>query len=272
MIATQTAACVRFRPESDRSQNVLRAFAASPDVTSTLMDAYDGAADWLVFWGPGAPERGAVMQQHVARGGHAIAADLSYWNRDRKFRISIDAPHPQAWVMRRAWPASRFTADPVRVASLWNQKGPVIVAGIGRKARAQYDGDAVLQWETAMITALRARGQTVHYRPKQTDAPVPGKIPVIPVARPIDQVLEGASLVVTWHSNVAVDAIRLGVPVICRDGAAAAICQSVLGEELPKPLPIDLRDTFLANLAHFQWSVEEVRDGACWAFIRELVG
>ena len=42
----------------------------------------------------------------------------------------------------------------------------------------------------------------------------------------IDQALTGCSLVVTWHSNVAVDAIRMGIPVVCRDGAAAAVCPS----------------------------------------------
>jgi hypothetical protein len=59
---------------------------------------------------------------------------------------------------------------------------------------------------------------------------------VLTTDQPIEHVLAGASLVVTWHSNVAVDAIRLGIPVICREGAAAAVCPSELGADDPRPL------------------------------------
>lgn len=264
-----TIELLSFTPHSQRAVAMTAAIAkaSAPDVRVACTTSYRGAADVLLFWGPGAPERAAVLEQHVASGRHAVAMDLAYWARDRKVRVSIDAAHPQAWVMRRDWPAARFTGDRVPVADRWNPTGPVIVAGIGRKARVQY-GDAVGAWEDQMIAAARSRGRAVLYRRKQIDAPVPSGV-TLTGDRPIEQVLAGASLLVTWHSNVAVDAIRLGIPVICRDGAAAAVCASVLGDEMPVPVSADVRQRFLTNLAWFQWAPHEASSMLTW--IREVL-
>ncbi len=106
------------------------------------------------------------------------------------------------------------------------------------------------------MTACRAAGRDVQYRGKRSSCV------------PIDRALQGAGLVVTWHSNVAVDAIRMGVPVICKDGAAAAVCPSELppSGQVP-PLSAALRDRFLANLAWFQWLPDEP---GIWPFLQEL--
>lgn len=230
---------------------------------------YTGRSDWLLLWGPGAPERAAVIAQHVESGRHAIAFDLAYWQRDRKVRVSIDAAHPGAWVMRRAWSPSRFQADGIAVEDRWSPTGPVIVAGLGRKARVQYGTDVVAAWEVDQIARARQLwpDRPVVFRRKQQDAPVPAGVTLAPDG-PIDRVLEGASLLVTWHSNVAVDAIRVGIPVVCRDGAAAAVSPSGLSPE-HRPLDPTIRAQFLANLAWFQWAPEEAP--AMWTWLRECL-
>jgi hypothetical protein len=262
-----TIEVLTFQPASGRAMEALRALQqAVPRANVRVTGTYRGQSDLLVFWGPGAPDRADVMRRHVAKGGHAIALDLPYWDRFKKFRISIDAAHPQAWVMRRQEPDTRLKADRVPVADRWNPDGPVIVAGIGRKARVQY-GAAVEQWEGQMIAEAQRRGKVVQYRRKQPDAPVPQGVPLAP-DRPIDAALSGASLVVTWHSNVAVDAIRNGIPVMCRDGAAAAVCPSVYVED-PQPLAPETRNRFLSNLAWYQWHPREARQ--CWKWLREVL-
>lgn len=232
---------------------------------------YRGHADWLLMWGPGEPVRAALMQKHVAQGKHVIAFDLAYWQRETKFRVSIDAAHPQAWVMRRDWPAYRFKNDQVPVADLWRPNGPILVAGIGPKARVQY-GDAVTQWETEQVARCRARwpDRQILYRLKPPHGgPVPHGAELLSGGT-IDQAFRRhLSLVITWHSNVAVDAIRMGVPVMCRDGAAAAVCPAALGPDDPQPLSPELRDRFLQNLAWFQWAPREM--SACLTFLRELL-
>ncbi len=198
------------------------------------------------------------MRRQLAAGGHVLACDLAYWDRQRKVRVSIDAAHPQAWVMTRDWPRDRWQADGLRTEDAWNPDGPVLLAGIGEKARVQY-GAAVEPWEARIIAECRRRGRTVVLRPKPRVAAIP-----------IDQALRGCGVCVTWHSNVAVDAIRLGIPVICQDGAAAAVCASDLSPDtMPHPLDPTVRDRFLANLAYFQWAPTEA--AGCWRFLRTLL-
>ena len=263
---------LHFQPESGRTAEMFTALnsaAMSQGVQVTATTHYRGKAPWLMLWGPGAPDRAAVMARHVAAGGHCLAWDLAYWDRYRKVRVSVDAPHPQAWVMRRDLPRDRFAAERVGVTDKWHPTGPVLVAGLGDKARVQYGPQTVDQWEAEMIAACQARwpDRPVLYRKKKPNSPVPDGVPQASM-QDIDQALNGISLVVTWHSNVAVDAIRMGIPVVCKDGAAAAVCPSVLGADDQQPLPIDVRDRFLGNLAWFQWAPNESR--ACWRFLQGL--
>lgn len=261
---------LRFPVESFRAKQWLDALTHVAGDGLRTTQAYHGHADVLAIWGPGDPERAEIIAKHVALGGRVLAFDLAYWDRDRKVRVSIDAAHPQASIMRGTWPTTRWTADRVTVADRWNQTGPVIVAGIGRKARVQYGDQAVASWEAQMIDACRRRwpARQVRYRRKQQDAPLPSGV-ALTSDHPIEQVLAGASLVVTWHSNVAVDAIRLGIPVICRDGAAAAVCPTELAGYDPRPLEPAVRDRFLANLAWFQWAPREAAD--FWRWVPEAL-
>jgi len=265
-----TVEVLHVHPETTRAREAIAALAQTVDgLDVTLTRTFTGGADWLLLWGPGEPQRAEALRRQVDAGGHAIVLDLAYWHRDVKTRLSIDAPHPQAWIMRRAWPLRRLLTDAVPMGDVWNPEGPILVAGIGPKASVQY-GPAVLQWEAEMIAACERRWRRpVLYRPKRDGAPVPPGVRLASMA-PIDRVLAGCSLVITWHSNVAVDAIRLGIPVICRDGAAAAVCPSSLeAPDDPRPLSTELRSRFLANLAWFQWAPNEAAQ--TWAFIAELL-
>jgi len=248
-------------PLSFRAKQVLAAmdsagFDAAYRVTAGRQ--FQGESDLLVVWGPGHPTRFEPMRQQLARGGHVLALDLAYWHRERKVRISIDGAHPAKWVMRKSLSPARWNADRMRVENQWNPDGPVLIAGLGDKARVQYGALTVDRWEAEMMAECTRRGRSYAYRPKPRGASVP-----------IELALRGVSLVITWHSNVAVDAIRLGIPVICRDGAAAAVCPDTWQPE-HRPLPKDVRDQFLANLAWFQWDLS-TEAAACLAFVQELL-
>jgi hypothetical protein len=265
-----TVELLHFSPESSRAAAWFKALlnaAPKADVRVVQTKRLEGSSDVLLLWGPGAPSRFGPMRAQVERGGRVLCCDLAYWDRTRKVRISIDSAHPQAWVMRREWPADRVDADGIRVESAWNPDGPVLVAGIGRKARTQYGSSVVEAWDAQMVRDAARYGRQVQYRRKQADAPVPAGA-VLASDRPIDDVLRGASMLVTWHSNVAVDAIRMGIPVVCRDGAAAALCPSELPETVA-PLDPSVRAQFLANLAWFQWLPSEAED--FWRWVPEVL-
>jgi hypothetical protein len=57
--------------------------------------------------------------------------------------------------------------------------------------------------------------------------------------------------------------------VLCRDGAASAVCASVFDLEDPQPLASDVRGRFLQNLAWFQWDPKEAR--AFWAWVPQVL-
>lgn len=259
---------LRFEPLSQRTADLflhLERTAEDAGVEVQATTRYRGDAPLLMFWGPGASNRIEPMARQIANGGHVACWDLAYWARDTKVRVSIDAAHPQAWVMRQDLSPARFKADRLVLTNAWNPTGPVVVAGIGEKATAQY-GPQVSAWETQIIAMAKARGRAVLYRPKK-HGPIPrGLRPA--AAGPIEKVLRGASLVITWHSNVAVDAIRMGIPVICRDGAAAAVSASTWPDEgMPRPLAVEVQRRFLQNLAWFQWGLHETADA--WLFLTE---
>jgi len=256
-----TVELLKFEPEGPRTAQMFVALttaARDSGITVTHTTAYEGQSDCLMLWGPGAPSRWPAMQAQRKRGGHVVAWDGAYWSRDRKLRCSIDAAHPQHMVMRTDLPDDRWQQDPAPVANAWNPEGPVVMAGLGEKARVQYGADQIDAWEAEMKAASRDCWPTrpVIYRAKDRQA------------QPIDAFILGASLTVTWHSNASVDAIRMGIPVVCRDGAAAAVCPATVTCE-PQPLAPKVRDQFLSNLAYFQWAPNEA--GQCWQFLQETL-
>lgn len=232
---------------------------------------YQGRSDWLLLYGPGGLDRQAAMVGQRLRGGRTICWDAPYWQRGTKLRVSIDHAHPQAWVMRYDWPSGRYLQDHwgFHLESYWDQSGPIVVAGLGPKARVQYGAALIDAWEAGMIMGCRRRwpGRRILYRSKPPHHTGPPDVHRA-AAGQIETILRGVSLVVTWHSNVAVDAIRHGIPVVCADGAAAAVCPATLPEE-PRPLPTVVRDRFLANLAWFQWAPDEAAEA--WHFLRTLL-
>ncbi len=245
------------------------AMQAGTNVAKT--STYQGIADLLLCWGPGAPNRRDAMRAQINRGGHAVALDLGYWDRDqRTFRVTIDAPHPQHWIDK--WPAdpTRLELAPPLIADRYDPTGPVIVAGIGVKASVQYGAATVQQWERREAERATATGRKVLYRAKPPEYVAPVGFRATPGGTSIEKILTGASAVITWHSNVAVDAIRLGIPVVCVDGAAAAVSRDGWpADGVLEPLAPKARDAFLARLAWFQWQVEEA--AACWRFLETIL-
>lgn len=262
---TMTAEWLLFEQPSPRGEQMRMALSSVVPVKTTR--TYRGGSDLLFLWGPGHPARFGPMREQVARGGHVVALDLAYWQRDQKIRISIDAAHPQRWVMRTAQTWYRFLADGVPLGDLYDPNGFVLIAGIGEKAKVQYGHDVIARWEARMAAECQARGWPVVYRRKNAKGEAPAGVPVQDGGS-IERALKGCRLVLTWHSNVAIDAIRMNVPVVCIDGAAAAVCPSDI-PDVPMPLDQTVRRQFLHNLAHFQWAPTEAAQ--MWDFLAELL-
>jgi hypothetical protein len=72
--------------------------------------------------------------------------------------------------------------------------------------------------------------------------------------------MAGAGLVVTFNSNTGVDAALFGRPVIAMDEGSMA--WPVAGHQVTEIVMPD-RSAWAARLAWCQWTMDEMRSGAC---------
>lgn len=86
--------------------------------------------------------------------------------------------------------------------------------------------------------------------------------------RPLADDLAGAFVLVTHSSKVAVDAVRAGVPVIVAPTNPAAPVGSTDLADIEDP-PRPDRAKWRASLMNQQFTIDEMRDGIAWRFMRK---
>jgi hypothetical protein len=222
---------------------------------------------YVVLYGLGGRDR-----VQYANRDRLIAFDAGYWDRkggDRKYRVAIGGFHSPQFVMRGPYPGGgRWASSGMSIGADRKASGPILLVGNGPKSNAVgADG-----WTAAKSRELREAfpDRKVVYRPKPKRPMESGVVHAGIASGAIDDVLRGASLVVCRHSNVAVDACRIGVPVVCDDGAAAAIYPQRL-EDAERQPSFEQRTEFLHRLAWWQWSVAECRSGAFWGWMTGIL-
>lgn len=186
-------------------------------------------------------------------------------------KLSVNHWHPTAYFQAKPKPVDRWKLLGLPILPMRHAGGPIIVAGSGPKASVR-DGNEFQAWERETIAALRdLTDRQIIYRPKpymKNAAPPPIEGADMDRATPIADLLKGAWAVVTRQSNVAVDALRLGVPAFCFEGVGSALAlQDLSLIEAPR-IPTDQeRQQFFADLAYCQWSMSELSSGAAWSHI-----
>lgn len=218
----------------------------------------------LVLYGWGGEEQQRAVNAHQ---GRYICFDLGYWDReghgDRHWRISLDGWHCPSLIMQGPDPPpNRMLKRGVTVEQTGgNPDGPILL--IGTSPKSQKVG--ARSWTRNKCEELRkSTDKPIWYKPKprrQHESVPADKV----VDGDIFDVLSQVSLVVCRHSNVAVDAARVGVSVVCEDGAGAAIYPSRL--DGPQP-DYETRRRFVERVAYWQWSNDEIRRGECWEWVR----
>lgn len=225
-------------------------------------DVYIPGAEVAVIYG-------WKFSDRARRYPHFVYADLGYWNRSDYYRLSVDGWSPERYVAQGK-SDERLRSFGVEVQR-WNESGDEILV-VGAKEKAAKDhGLQYMQWEQALVSdCLRwLPGQKITYRPKPND---PAKRPIPGVAydlRTTEEALRAARLVVTHHSNMAIDALVAGVPVYCHEGAAAACSIPFQKEEFENPTRDDAkRRQFLSDAAWLQWSMDEMKAGVAWDHLK----
>jgi hypothetical protein len=225
----------------------------------------------LVVYGMGGPSVYAHANWHM-KTNPVISWDVGYWERSnslamgRKYRVSINGLHCPKLIMKGEDPgAERLNQSGLAIRPGGDKSGYILLAGNGPKSNAI----GAHGWTLKKSIELRKAfpGIKIVYRPKPKRGPEPGVFcDRISVEEEIDTVLQGARLVVCRHSNVAVDACRFGIPVVCDDGAAAAIYPKAL-EDFEKQPSDDTRAEFLRRLAWWQWNRQEAEEGQAWQWL-----
>ena len=201
-----------------------------------------------------------------------MALDAGYWERKtefRKFRVTVDDFHCPHLIMRGPDPGtSRLNQSAISIRDVSNSSGPIVLVGNGPKS-GSVGASGWAELKSREIRKLHPNRQ-IKYRPKRGYIEPGVRCDSTAVTERIESVLEGSSLVVCRHSNVAIDACRAGVPVVCEDGAAAAIYPSRLEDEGIQP-SLERRNEFLRRLAWWQWSEDEMDKGAIWPWLTGIL-
>lgn len=153
--------------------------------------------------------------------------------------------------------ADRFDALGVEIVSRGGDpKGYVLVCGqVPGDAAHGMDAEAYVKWLREIVSQY----PDAVYRPHPRGGiDLPG---VESHTGSLEEALAGARLVVTWNSNVGHDALLAGVPVVAHGSAAYA---ELTGETLPS---FEARREYFHRLAYGQWTLAEMRSGACQRFV-----
>lgn len=272
-----------------RSIHVMKSLAEGIGSSATVLqeDArvaksrqYDSLTDLVMFYGYSKVLRD-VGEEYKARGGKYVVWDLGYWARKDEHdpmqgyhRFAVNVYHPTGFEVAGTYRDDRLGLLPKVKGNLWDQKGHILLAGMSEKSAGVY-GLGPEEWERfAAIRLLKITRRPIVYRPKPSwlhSGQIPGAKKSDPGTSLKDD-LTGCALVVTHHSNVAMDALRYGIPVHCVTGPWVGFSTpirdyggslSVL--EPPEPL---LVQKLLCALSYHQWHTKEMRSGAWWKFFR----
>lgn len=222
----------------------------------------------LVIYGLGGADRHTVGMDHVRNGRPLLSFDLGYWDRKlphRKYRFSLNGLHPSQVMESPYLGAGRFLRSGLKIQAVTHpKKGPVMLVGNAPKSIAAGAGNWTAKKSQELATLFP--DQEIIYRPKPKRPAEQGVKCHRVSTGDLSSELRNCSLVVCRHSNVAVDACLLGVPVVCSDGAAAAIYPSKLEDYRNQP-DLKTRTEFLHKLAHWQWGTNETELFWQWLFV-----
>jgi hypothetical protein len=257
----------------------LRDTARQAGVDAARTESYRGDRPILLTYGLGDPSRFLAFKQHRAKGGRVVIADCGYWSRkgaDKSLslqRFAVDDMHCDRMLYAAPRSLERLRQYGATAKDYWNPDGAIVVIGMGRKGCLNA-GCGLGEWEAKALEIARRRwpDKRIWYRPKvrrEGFPPLPGA-DAVKTETSIYDVIHGASLVLCQHSNVAVDAIVAGIPVLAEAGAACALVGYGLENE-PRIYSIPERQRFLEHLASWQWTPQEAAQGKVWPFLLEAL-
>lgn len=194
-----------------------------------------------------------LLEQARAEGRDWYYGDHGYFGRFTFYRVTRNAHQHTG----RGEPAyTRLKALGVTVAPWRRGGGHVLVCPPDQifAGLFGFDGQA---WAENIVAELRGRtDREIRVRSRHGNQD-----------RPLWADLEDCWALVTFMSNAAVEAVLAGVPVFCTGRCAALTMGSDDLSLIESPRRPHGRRRWAAVLAANQWTMDELRDGACWEAI-----
>lgn len=200
-----------------------------------------------------------------------VYIDLGYWQREKRtgfHRLAVNS-WDTATYMLRGCPSDRFDALDIKVEKAVDvsNRDTILIAGMSDKG-ANTHGYKPNVWEySARDLVQRLCPEfSVIIRPKPTRR--------TPVKAALADDLARARVVLTHHSNVALDAAVAGIPAHAVKGIGALLSTGTLTAARLREMscaPIAERRAILRDAAYAQWDIAEMQQGRAWEYVREVL-
>lgn len=217
-------------------------------------------------------DKGYVRQRDVVGDAKFLA----------QYRVSYNSFQPLDYFQKIPRSKDRWKKLRVKVYPRRTVGENILIAGSSLRYadfhgfKAGNDGsDPATNWAMKLVRRLRAvSDRPIVYRPKPTwKEAVPIKNTIFSGPdKTIEEELHKAHVLVTFGSNASIDALRLGVPVLCVGDSIAKPLSSTLPEEVDTPFwpDDDVRQQFFCDIAYCQYTLDEFRDGTAWNYVLNL--
>lgn len=225
----------------------------------------DADVIWLYGLGPALPA--FEMHPQAIR----LVGDKGYFDeylkKPKYLRVSVNAQQPDKHLRRVRHSVDRFNALGIKFSPTTRRGDYILLCGIGPKQCVRH-GLQYGQWERETYRKLKAAtDRPIFCREKPGNRQIEG-IPRLSDIRP-SAAIRGAWAVVCMTGNIGADSILEGVPVIAEGGPGSVYYRHRLQDiDDINPLPQDLALQALADIAYWQWTLDEIRSGDLWANLR----
>ena len=246
-----------YLPDDNQEHiEVLKAFSLGVDCEIRNIHDY-APSDIAVIFGmykrniPVSFPRGKIFNNQKALGKTTIVVEKGYINREEYYAIGLNGLNNRAEFNNSGMGSDRW--DKLGV-DLRSQKGGDYTLVCGQvPSDASVQNVDIHRWAKSMIN--RIEGEVV-YRPH----------PLYKKTRPLEEDLEGAKAVVTYNSNIGVDAALRGIPVYAED--IGSMVYDIASQDVDNIGKMDTKQ-WAKNIAYAQWNLEEMRNGLPWEHLNE---
>lgn len=218
-----------------------------------------------------------LFRQQQAVGKHYLVLERGFiGDRVHWTSIGFDGLNGRADFVVKDMPHDRFRKHFAALMRPWKKNGRYVLVN------AQCQGDASVapyvnfrKWAARTVKACHTRfpGKLIMWRPHPVEVErgcacdIEGA--TTSKGRTLAEDLAGAYAVVTFNSNSGVDAVMAGVPTFTFDEGAMAWPMAAHNFDENRVFPSRIQ--WAADLAYKQWSMDELKQGVPWSYLKEKV-